>query len=126
MATTTAPGSRTQPPGRTTATVKAVRPVAAPAGAANTGAVFPVPDTKRGSERVTYQGVGEVPANRERFLYTLRIVGTAAALVAGAGLLWWAFGSLGDGLGAVFDLLRGGEESPDAIGTLRLMSLPFG
>jgi transcriptional regulator with XRE-family HTH domain len=96
------------------------RPVPAPAGAANTGSVFPVPDTKRGSERVTYQGVGKVPAERERLLYALRVVGTVAALVAGVGLLWWAFGSLGDGLGAVLDLFRGGEESLGAVGTLLL------
>lgn len=83
----------------------------APAGSANTGAVFPVPDTKRGSERVTYEGLGEVPPQRERLLYVLRLVGTVAALVVLAGLLWWAVGSLGDGLGAVVDLLRGGGGS---------------
>ena len=46
------------------------------------------------------------------------MVGTVVALVAGAALLWWAFGSLADGLGAVFDLFRGGEESPGAIGAV--------
>lgn len=112
--------TRIQTAARTQSGARPVRPVPAPAGAANTGSVFPVPDTKRGSERVTYHGVGEVPANRERFLYTLRVVGTIAALVIGAGLLWWAFGSLNEGLGAVFDLFRGGEESPDAIGMFGL------
>ncbi|MCB2224615.1 MAG: helix-turn-helix domain-containing protein [Actinobacteria bacterium] len=79
----------------------------APAGAANTGVVFPVPDTKRGSERVTYEGVGDGEAVRERGRYVLRVAATAAVLAALAVLLWWAVGSLGDGLGAVVDLLRG-------------------
>ncbi|MCJ7726732.1 MAG: helix-turn-helix transcriptional regulator [Acidimicrobiia bacterium] len=105
---------------RTQTASRPARPVPAPAGAANTGSVFPVPDTKRGSERVTYQGIGEVPAGRDRLIYTLRVVGTVIALVAGAGLLWWAFGSLTDGLGAVFDLFRGGEESLGAAGFLLL------
>ena len=98
------------------------QPTPVPAGAANTGVVFPVPDTKRGSERVTYRGVGEVPAGRYRFIYSFRLIGTIAALIVLAGLLWWAIGSLGDGLGAVMDLLRGGEESlqnPEAAGIIR-------
>jgi transcriptional regulator with XRE-family HTH domain len=91
----------------------------APAGAANTGAVFPVPDTKQGSERVTYQGTGDGPAPDERLTYLARRAATAAVLVALAGLLWWAMGSLGDGLGAILDLLRGGTSpAPDMAGLL--------
>jgi hypothetical protein len=82
-----------------------------PAGAANTGSVFPVPDTKKGSERVTYEGVGETAAQRDRLTYLFRVIGTIVALVILAGLLWWAMGSLGAGLRAILDLLKGGEES---------------
>jgi len=95
------------------------RSAPAPAGAANTGVVFPVPDTRRGSERVTYEGIGEAPESRDRLTYVVRLLGTITALVILGGLLWWAVGSLGDGLGAVMDLLRGGGDSlpaPDTAG----------
>ena len=78
-----------------------------PGGAANTGTVFPVPDSRTGSERVTYRGEGRVSAGRERFTYRIRFTATIAALVALGLLLWWALGSLDDGFGAVLDLIRG-------------------
>jgi hypothetical protein len=40
----------------------------------------------------------------------MRVLLTLAVLVLLAGLLWWAVGSLGDGFGAIFDLLRGEPE----------------
>ncbi|MFH2072471.1 MAG: helix-turn-helix transcriptional regulator [Actinomycetota bacterium] len=92
-----------------------------PAGAANTGSVFPVPDTKKGSERVTYEGVGETSAQRDRLTYVFRMIGTIVALVILAGLLWWAMGSLGDGLRSILDLLKGGEDSlpaPEVVGLI--------
>ncbi len=82
-----------------------------PAGAANTGVVFPVPDTKKGSERVTYQGVGETSPRQDRLTYLFRVIATVVVLVVLAWLLWWAMGSLGDGLRSVLNLFRGGEES---------------
>jgi len=103
----------TPPPGR--------QPAPAPAGSANTGSVFPVPDAKRGSERVTYQGLGEVPAGHDRFTYNARLIGTILVLVVLTGMLWWAVGSLGDGLGAVLDLFRGGGESMQAPGVAGLI-----
>jgi transcriptional regulator with XRE-family HTH domain len=84
----------------------------APAGAANTGVVFPVPDTRTGSERVTYQGIGDAPAPSDRMIYAVRKAATASVLAVLAGLLWWAFAALGDGVGAVFDLLRGSGITP--------------
>jgi len=97
------------------------QPAPAPAGSANTGSVFPVPDAKRGSERVTYRGLGEVPAGHDRFTYNARLLGTLLVLVVLTGLLWWAVGSLGDGLGAVLDLFRGGGESMQAPGVAGLI-----
>jgi len=86
-----------------------------PAGAANTGTVFPVPDSRRRSERVTYRGVGDAALPRERLTYALRVLLTVAVLAMMAGLLWWAFASLGDGFGAVLDLLRGRPDEADGI-----------
>jgi transcriptional regulator with XRE-family HTH domain len=86
-----------------------------PAGAANTGSVFPVPDSRRSSERVTYRGVGEATPPSERLTYAVRILLTVTMLLVLAGLLWWAVGSLGDGFGAVLDLLRGGPGEADGV-----------
>jgi len=94
----------------------------APAGTANTGSVFPVPDTKLGSERVTYQGAGQMSLRFSRLTYPLRIVGTIAALLVLAGVLWWAVTSLGDGLAAVFDLFRAGEDSISVSGVIGLLT----
>ena len=83
---------------------------APPAGAANTGSVFPVPDTRHSSERVTYRSQTPMSPRKEKARYSSRIVLTVAILVTMAGLLLWALGALGDGLGAVLDLVRSGGE----------------
>ncbi len=98
-------------------------PAPAPAGTANTGSVFPVPDTKMGSERVTYQGASRMSDRHSRLTYPLRITGTIAALLLLAGALWWAVSSLGDGFSAVLDLLRGGDEPVSISGVIGLLLL---
>jgi hypothetical protein len=96
--------------------------VAAPAGAVNTGSVFPVPDTRRQSEMVTYHSVEGAGSSDDRIMYATRVLLTVAVLVGLAGLLWWAVGAFGEGLSSVLDLFRGEETDPDpAIGALRLM-----
>jgi transcriptional regulator with XRE-family HTH domain len=84
---------------------------APPAGAANTGSVFPVPDTRHSSERVTYRARHAAP-NSDRKRYSWRTALTVAIMLALIGTLIWALGALGDGIGAVFDLFRG-EDVPD-------------
>jgi len=111
---------RRGPPPMTPAPAPPVAP--APAGTANTGSVFPVPDTKLGSERVTYQGVSGRSDRLSRLTYPLRIIGTIAALLVLAGMLWWSVTSLGDGLAAVFDLLPGGEDPVSASGAIGLLT----
>jgi hypothetical protein len=96
--------------------------VAAPAGAANTGSVFPVPDTRKRSEMVTYHSVEGGTGTDERLTYATRVLMTIAVLVGLAGLLWWAVGAFGDGIGSVLDLFRSEETEPDPIvGALRLL-----
>jgi transcriptional regulator with XRE-family HTH domain len=97
------------------------RPAPAPAGTANTGSVFPVPDTKTGSERVTYQGLSRMSDRQSRLTYPLRIAGTIAALLVLAGALWWAVSSLGNGLSEALDLLRGGDEPMSLTGAIGLL-----
>ena len=89
--------------------------VAAPAGAANTGSVFPVPDTRKRSEMVTYHSVEGGTGSDERLTYTSRVLMTIAVLVGLAALLWWALGAFGEGIGSVLDLFRGEETEPDPI-----------
>ena len=98
-------------------------PAPAPAGTANTGSVFPVPDTKMGSERVTYQGVGRRSHRHSRLTYPLRIAGTIAALLVLAGALWWAVSSLGDGFSTALDLFGGGDDSVSISGSFGLLLL---
>lgn len=86
--------------------------VAAPSGVANTGSVFPVPDTRRRSETVTYRSVeGGAPPD-ERMTYVGRVILTIVVFIGLLALLWWALGAFGDGVGSVLDLFRGDQSEP--------------
>jgi transcriptional regulator with XRE-family HTH domain len=89
--------------------------VAPPAGAANTGSVFPVPDTRTRSETVTYRSAPGGDRPDERSIYAGRVLMTIAVLIGLAGLLWWALGAFGEGIGSVLDLFRGDETDTDPI-----------
>jgi hypothetical protein len=79
-----------------------------------------VPDARRGPQRVTYRSDGITAPGRDRFTYRRRIAQTIVVLVVLAVILWWAFGALGDGLGAVLDLFRG---EPDPVPTTEALGV---
>lgn len=73
-----------------------------------TGVVFP-----GRAEAVVYSSAPLDPAASAPS--TVRVTLTAAALVALGAVLWWAFGQLGTGLSALFDLF-GGPPDPSSFG----------
>jgi transcriptional regulator with XRE-family HTH domain len=92
----------------------------------NSGAVFPVPGSRRTIDKLTYST--GAPTYRvtveDRMVYRSRWMRVVLILLGLLTLLWWAVTQLGDGWDAVLDLFRSDDAPTTTIGALILWFLP--